>query len=87
MSYGLIRDTGANLLYVNLGPEFADRIRQKLETDGDRVSGLHLWRLGPGHLGAIAAVETAQGRDADHYRRKLSTFRSLSHLTVELASR
>ena len=86
-SYGLIRDTGAILLDVNPEPKLADRVRQTLEVDGDRVSDLHLWRLGPGHLGAIAAISTAEGRDADYYRRKLSGFGSLSHLTVEVAKR
>ena len=84
-SYGLIRDTAAILLDVNPEPELAERVRQTLEADGDRVCDLHLWRLGPGHLGAIASISTTRGRDAHFYRRKLSGFRSLSHLTVEVA--
>ena len=86
-SYGLIRDTGAILLDVNPEPELADRVRRTLQADGDQVFDLHLWRLGPGHLGAIASIATAHNRDADFYRHMLSGFRSLSHLTVEVARR
>ena len=86
-SYGLVRDTGAILLDVNPEPILAERVRQTLEVDGDRVGDLHLWRLGPGHLGVIASIETSRGRDTSHYRRKLSGFRSLSHLTVEVVAR
>ena len=86
-SYGLIRDTGAILLDVNPELGLAERVRQTLEVDGDRVCDLHLWRLGPGHLGAIASISTSRGRDADYYRRKLLGFRSLCHLTVEVAVR
>ena len=86
-SYGLIRDTGAILLDVNPEPKLAAKMRQTLESDGDRVADLHLWRLGPGHLGAIVSVFTAQAREANYYRERLSGFRSLSHLTVEVARR
>jgi Co/Zn/Cd efflux system component len=53
----------------------------------DRLSDLHLWRLGPGHLGAILSVATTQPRDAEHYRRLLGRFRNLSHVTVEVRQR
>jgi cation diffusion facilitator family transporter len=83
-SYGLIRDTGAVLLDMNPDRSMAERLRQAIEADGDRVADLHLWRLGPGHLGAILAVRTAKARDAEHFRTKLARFRTLSHLTIEV---
>jgi len=86
-SYGLIRDTGAILLDMNPDPRLARRMRQAIEGDGDRVADLHLWRLGPGHLGAIVAVTTSRARGPDFYRRRLATFPGLSHLTVEVAAR
>ena len=86
-SYGLIRDTGAILLDVVPEPDLADRVRSTLEADGDSVADLHLWRLGPGHLGAIASVITDTDRDAGYYHGRLATFGSLSHLTVEVARR
>ena len=83
-SYGLIRDTGAILLDMNPDRSMAERVRATIERDGDRLEDLHLWRLGPGHLGAILSVVTTKPRDAGHYRRLLRHFRNLSHVTVEV---
>jgi cation diffusion facilitator family transporter len=83
-SYGLIRDTGAILLDMNPDRSMAENLKQTIEVDGDRIADLHLWRLGPGHLGAIVCVATRRARGADYYRAKLARFRSLSHLTIEV---
>jgi cation diffusion facilitator family transporter len=83
-SYGLIRDTGAILLDMNPDRAMAERVRATIERDGDRLEDLHLWRLGPGHLGAILSVVTTKPRDAGHYRRLLRHFHNLSHVTVEV---
>jgi Co/Zn/Cd efflux system component len=63
----------------------ANKLRDEVEADGDVLADLHLWRLGPGHLGAIISVVTSKARDADYYRLRLARFKSLSHLTVEVA--
>jgi cation diffusion facilitator family transporter len=86
-SYGLIRDTGAILLDVNPDKGMANRLREAIETEGDTLADLHLWRLGPGHLGAIVSVVTSERREADYYRSRLARFKSLSHLTIEVASK
>lgn len=83
-SYGLIRDTGAILLDMNPDRDLAAQIRQAVEVSGDEVADLHLWRLGPGHLGAIVSVATETNWDESHYRERLSSFEALSHLTVEV---
>jgi cation diffusion facilitator family transporter len=83
-AFGLIRDTGAILLDMNPDREMESRLRHAIESQGDRLADLHLWRLGPGHLGAIVSVVTSEDRDADYYRARLARFRSLSHLTVEV---
>lgn len=83
-SYGLIRDTGAILLDMNPDRDLAAQIRQAVEVSGDEVADLHLWRLGPGHLGAIVSIATETDRDESHYRDRLSSFEGLSHLTVEV---
>jgi cation diffusion facilitator family transporter len=83
-SYGLIRDTGAILLDMNPDRRMANNLRQAIEREGDQLADLHLWRLGPGHLGAIISVVTTQAREADYYHARLSQFGSLSHLTVEV---
>jgi cation diffusion facilitator family transporter len=83
-SYGLIRDTGAILLDMNPDRSMATNLRQAVEREGDQLADLHLWRLGPGHVGAIISVITTEAREADYYRARLARFRSLSHLTVEV---
>lgn len=83
-SYGLIRDTGAILLDMTPDRGMAEQLRQTIEADGDQLADLHLWRLGPGHLGAILSVSTRAARGSDYYRAKLARFRALSHLTVEV---
>jgi len=83
-SYGLIRDAGAVLLDMTPDRGMAERMRATIETDGDRLTDLHLWRLGPGHLGVIVSVATRQERGPDYYQALLGRFRALSHVTVEV---
>ena len=83
-SYGLIRDTGAILLDMTPDKRLAQRIRRLVEDQRDIVTDLHLWRLGPGHLGAIVSVMTGHDHDVGFYRQKLGGLASVSHLTVEV---
>ena len=83
-SYGLVRDTGAVLLDMNPDRGMAERMRATIETDGDRLTDLHLWRLGPGHLAAILSVATQRQRGPEYYRSLLNRFRALSHVTVQV---
>ena len=83
-AYSLVRHTSKVLVDVSPDPALEERIRRRIEADGDAVCDLHLWRLGPGHLGAIVSVQTALGRDPRFYRSRLRHFDSLSHVTVEV---
>jgi cation diffusion facilitator family transporter len=83
-SFGLLRDTGGILLDRIPDQKLAERVRGAIECEGDRVVDLHLWRLGPGHLGAIVSVATTKSYDSEYYRRKLMQFSGLSHVTVEV---
>jgi cation diffusion facilitator family transporter len=83
-SFSLIRDTAAILLDMNPDQRMADSLRRTIEAGGDSVADLHLWRLGPGHLGAIVSVCTCEERDPDYYHARLARFRSVSHLTIEV---
>ncbi len=86
-AFGLVRDTGGILLDMNPDRDMAKSLRDAIETDGDELADLHLWRLGPGHLGAIVSVVTAHARDVGYYAAQLERFRDLSHLTVEVRER
>jgi cation diffusion facilitator family transporter len=83
-AFGLIRNTGGVLLDMNPDKEMAEELRRTIESDGDRLADLHVWRLGPGHLGAIVSIMTANPRDTEFYRSRLSHFRMLSHVTIEV---
>jgi cation diffusion facilitator family transporter len=83
---GLIRDTGAILLDMNPDKKMSESLKQTIESEGDTLADLHLWRLGPGHLGAIISVATTHSRTPAFYHTRLAKFRNLSHLTVEVQS-
>jgi Co/Zn/Cd efflux system component len=51
----------------------------------DRVVDLHVWRLGPGHFGAVVSViSTVAQRGPEFYHSILRRFKGLSHITVEV---
>ena len=83
-AYGLVRDTGAILLDMNPDKAMSAWVKDTIEQDGDHVTDLHLWRLGPGHFGAILSVATIRDRGAAFYRTRLSGFKTLSHVTIEI---
>ncbi len=84
---GLLRETGRVLIDMTPDATLAARIRASVEADGDAVTDLHVWRLGPGHLGVILSIETSHAREASFYRRLLGRFKGLSHVTIEVARR
>jgi len=83
-SFGLVRDTGAILLDRIPDGQLAHKLRQTIESDGSTLQDLHLWRLGPGHLGAIVSVRPKEVCTADYYRAKLARYSALSHITIEI---
>jgi cation diffusion facilitator family transporter len=83
-SWGLLRDTGAILLDTVPDDGLAEGIRKRLEQGTDRVSDLHLWRIGPGHMAAIISLVCDRPQPPDHYKGRLSDMPQLSHVTVEV---
>jgi cation diffusion facilitator family transporter len=86
-AYGLVLDTGAILLDMTPDRGMAETLRQTIEADGDLLADFHIWRLGPGHLGAIVSVHTVHDRTPAFYRARLARFRALSHVTIEVQAR
>ena len=86
LSWGfqLIVDTSSTLLDKNPDLQLTEKLRQKIERDGSVVTDLHVWRLGPGQLGAIVSVLTDQPRVAEYYHSRLAKFKAIKHLTVEV---
>ncbi|MDE0925328.1 CDF family Co(II)/Ni(II) efflux transporter DmeF [Aurantimonas coralicida] len=84
-SWGLVRDAGAVLLdYVPEDEHLPDEIRHAIEADGDRITDLHVWQIGPGHHAAIVSIATGCPRPLQTYRAKLAHIHDLSHLTLEV---
>src|SRR5947207_793593 len=54
-AWRLIRDSGAVLLDAAPNSALEQAIRTRLEQGHDRIADLHVWRLGPGHPGAIVS--------------------------------
>jgi cation diffusion facilitator family transporter len=83
-SIGLIRSAGATLLDMVPDPSLPERIAERLEVAGDRVSDLHLWRVGPGHVAVLASVVSDDPREPSVYKQRLHGLPGLSHVTVEV---
>jgi cation diffusion facilitator family transporter len=83
-SLGLIRSAGAVLLDMVPNPKLSSLILERLEVHGDRVSDLHLWRVGPGHTALIATVIADRPQAVAAYKARLEGLPGLSHVTVEI---
>lgn len=83
-AYGLIKNAGAVLIDVVPDSNVANHIRDRLEVEGDRISDLHLWQVGPGHYSAIVTIVTDQPKPPASYKAKLGGLQQLSHVTVEV---
>jgi cation diffusion facilitator family transporter len=86
-SVGLLKVTGAVLLDMNPGEVLSRTIRRRIETDGDRIADLHVWRVGPGHNAASLVICSAAGLAPSVYRARLAGIDTLSHLTIEVEAR
>jgi cation diffusion facilitator family transporter len=84
-SYGLIRDTGAILVDLSPSDTLTNKVRTAVETAGDTLVDLHIWRLGPGHFGAVlSVVSRVAQRGPAFYHEILGRLTGLSHITVEV---
>jgi hypothetical protein len=84
-AWGLLRPAGRVL--VDAVPEarpIEAAVRERLERDGDRMTDLHLWQIGPGHLACVVALVSDTLRSASAYKARLTDISGLSHITVEV---
>ena len=64
---------------------FISLLFRLIERDGSLVQDLHVWRLGPGHLGAvISLISPREGVSAEYYKQRIKGFKALSHVTIEV---
>ena len=83
-SWTLVRSAGAILLDASPDPALSGKIAARLEQSGDKISDLHLWRIGPGHLAAVISLVSDRPNSPAFYKDKLAGLPGLSHVTVEV---
>ena len=84
-SYGLVRDTGAILVDMNVSDTMTNKVRAAIDATGDKLADLHVWRLGPGHFGTVISVVTEKAaRSSAFYHSALKRIKGLSHISVEV---
>ena len=84
-AYGLLRETGFVLLDGSIEAEELAAIREKIEEkEGNRVTDLHVWRVGPADYAAIISIVTDHQQKKDYYKGLLADFKEITHLTIEL---
>lgn len=84
-SIGLIINTGPVLLDASMEVHEMERIKQAIESDADnRLSDLHVWRVGPNHFAAVVSIVTHDPRPVEHYKTLLTPFKKLAHVTIEV---
>ncbi|RJP94453.1 MAG: cation transporter [Desulfobacteraceae bacterium] len=82
---GLVNDTSVILLDHNLDSETTMAIRELIESDSDnRISDMHVWKVGPADYAAMISVVTHFPRNPEYYKKLLSGFTEISHVTVEV---
>ena len=84
-SWNLVRVSGAVLLDMRPADGLAAEIAQRLEAGPhDRISDLHLWRVGPGHNAAVVSLVSDHPEPPASYKARLAGIAGLSHVTVEV---
>jgi cation diffusion facilitator family transporter len=83
-SVSLLRSACVTLLDMVPDTALSERVKSRLEQKGDRVSDLHLWRVGPGHHALVVSVVSDAPKDPQTYKARLGGLAGLSHVTVEV---
>jgi cation diffusion facilitator family transporter len=84
-SYGLMKETSPILIDESIDARYKIAVKKKIESDADnRVSDLHIWRVGPNHFAIILSVVSHTPKAPQYYKALLKDFHKLSHITVEV---
>ena len=83
-SWSLAKVAGGSLLDISLNPKLPKAIRRRLEVGGDRVTDLHVWRLGPGHQALVVSIQSHRPVTPAACKARLAGLPGLSHVTVEV---
>ncbi len=85
-SYILLKESGSILLDAGINQEVINEIKTTVEADGDnRVSDIHVWRIGPKHHGIIISLVTNDPKDPGYYKSIITeNYKIPCHLAVEV---
>jgi cation diffusion facilitator family transporter len=85
-SLGLLRTTSHILLDKNGPEEIKQRIRERIEADGDsKIFDLHLWSVGPNIYGVIVSVVACNPLEPEQYKKLIPGNLGLVHISVEVS--
>jgi cation diffusion facilitator family transporter len=81
----LLKQTSPILLDASIDEEYQQAIKKAIEKDSDnRITDMHIWKVGANHYAAIIALVSHYPDTTEHYKRLLSNFHKLSHVTIEV---
>jgi cation diffusion facilitator family transporter len=80
----LLRAAGSVLLDAVPDPGLTQRIRSRIEVNGDRLCDLHVWQVGPGHIAVMASVVSQTPQPPAVYKQRLEGLAGVCHVTVEV---
>ena len=84
-AYGLMKEASPVLIDESIDVNYKIAVKKKIESDADnRVSDLHIWRVGPKHFAIILSVVSHTPKPPQYYKALLKDFHRLSHITVEV---
>jgi len=84
-AWGLLKESSAILLDAGVKREVREEIKDLVEADADnRVTDIHVWKVGPHHLAALLTLVTHYPRSSGEYKKLLAGFDQLKHITIEV---
>ena len=84
-AWSLLKESSAILLDAGVKREIREEIKDVIEADADnRVTDIHVWKVGPHHLAALLTLVTHYPRPSGEYKKLLASFDQLKHITIEV---
>ena len=84
-AWDLLKESSAILLDAGVKSEVRDEIREIIEADADnRITDLHVWKIGPKHLAVLLTIVTHHPRSASAYKQLLADFNEIKPLSIEV---
>lgn len=83
-SFGLIKQSGMDLLDAHELSIDQENLIKKLEDDGSKVIDMHLWRLAPGQVGCEIIIRRNQQQMSSDYKDVIRKNFQIHHLIIEV---